>query len=253
MAFYAAGVDQVWSEEARSIRNRTIIDVPRISETDPCAQARVEIRRLRHENGKLQKLVMDATSKLIVAEPAPAAVPGPESALPMQEPEPAMFVSATVFDSNIKFNDRHLMLEEVLPALNDVTLLIGGTNSTHVVAKCNDIIIAPVTRANGTGGVFILVGSPGLQVASGDVQPTAARVFDPESRVATGGGVKQTLATLRALVRNWLTLSPDTKVFTSPNGMLQVPCVEQVKGPMILYGKLGIVFKGTEIGTVGQI
>ncbi len=254
MAFYAAGVDQVWSEEARSIRNRTIIDVPRISETDPCAQARVEIRRLRTENANLQKLVVDATAQLsggrVAVAPTVEANPVVEQAI--LQPETASFVSESAFDSNIKFNDRHLMLEDVLQALDDITLLIGGTNAAPVIAKCGEKLSSPVTRVNGTGGVFMLIGSPGLHMAAGNVQTTPALVFDPESRVANGG-VKQTLADLRALVRNWLALSPNTKVFTSPHGLLQVPCVEHVAGPMILYGKLGIIFKGTQIGTVGQI
>ena len=254
MAFYAANVEQVWAEEARSLRNRTIVDVPRISETDPCADARVEIRRLRKENAQLQQIVNDATAKLLVQQ---TTTPGlaTNTLMAEQAANVANVATANTLMDHLSFQERRDKIESFLPALNDTVHVYTGQHDM-VVVNCNTTLFTPSTGSrNGqaaTGGVLMLIGAKGLHMQATGANTTKPMVFDPESRIANQG-VKQSIADLRALVRNWLGMYLGTKVFVAADGMLQVPCIEHIEGPMILYGKLGITFQGSAVGTVGQV
>ena len=245
MSQYAANVESIWSAQVRSLENR-VINAPALSDTDPCAEARHEVTRLRKENFRLQELANQLTTQVLVDEDAKPAVQKLD-ALPKFQ-----------FEDKMTPSRRNAIVEEMLAAINDATVVLSASGNVAMLLECGAMVRAmndpskKVGERMSTGGVIVLVYDNGLIVTDKPTQaasPPVRSIYEPDSR-ASRGGVKMDLSSLRGQVRKAL-LQPDVQVFASTNGMLSVPCRLYANRPAILYGKLGITFRGDAIKTVG--
>lgn len=55
-----ADFDRVWGEEERAKLNRTLINTPRLTDIEPCGEARARIIQLLAENDRLNAILKEA-------------------------------------------------------------------------------------------------------------------------------------------------------------------------------------------------
>jgi hypothetical protein len=149
-------------------------------------------------------------------------------------------------------------IDEVLSAINDATTVLSASGNAVMLLECGAMVRTPQDPSRqiggraATGGVIVLVHDNGLIVTDKPTKaasPPIRAIYEPDSRTSRGG-VTMDLSSLRGEVRKAL-LQKDVQVFASTNGMLSVPCRLYAKRPAILYGKLGVTFRGDTIKTVG--
>jgi hypothetical protein len=206
-----------------------------------------EVERLRLENQRLRSLVSDLTS---TASKTTASLPTSVPKADTDSPGAVKFV-----DNFTTASARAAEVEAVLGRINDKTLLFSPPQSgqisqfqrgstLHAINEIGDL----VDGAPSTGGVFVLVNPHGINTMtpSPTVMPLRA-LYDDATRAAHDGAAL-THGELRARVRDFAAGS-DVQVFAS-EGMLAVPC-QVYTGSVLLYGRLGITFRGHTIKTIG--
>ena len=206
-----------------------------------------EVERLRSENQRLRSLVSDLTS---TASQTAASPPTPAPKAGADSPAAVNFV-----DKFATASARAAEVEAALGRINDKTLLFSPQQPGQTTQfQCGSTLHAindigdQVNKSPSTGGVFVLVGPHGIKTTTRIPTAMPLRALYDDANRAAHDGAALTHDELRARVRDFAA-GDDVQVFVS-EGMLAVPC-HVYAGSVLLYGQLGITFRGRTIKTIG--